>query len=135
MRFVFFIAGAISCAAAFAIACGSSDDDNTVYGPPDAGNQSDADFCVSDIDCPPDNSNNQFACGFPIADACEARGVCVPVDPNHAKCPTPNMCGCDGTLVGTCPISASGYVRGGPTNGKTPTTSADGGAPQCSLGS
>lgn len=135
MRFVCFMAGAISCAAAFAIACGPSDDDNTVYGPPDAG-KPDADYCVSDIDCPPDNSHDEsFACGFPIADACEARGICIAVSAGSAKCPsTPNYCGCDGNLVTTCPLGVGGYVRGGPTNGKTPTTSADGGV-QCGLGS
>jgi hypothetical protein len=131
IRYGIFLAGALS-AAGFVGACGSSDD-NTTYGPPDAG-KPDADYCVSDVDCPPDNGGDQFACGFPIADACEARGVCVAVNPTAARCPTPNLCGCDGNLVGTCPISVPGYVRGGPTNGKSPTIGADGGA-QCGLGS
>jgi hypothetical protein len=131
---VFFFAAAISGAAFFAAACGSSDDDdNTVYGPPDAG-QPDADYCVSDLDCPPDDAGNQLACGFPIADTCEARGVCVITITTEMKCGPGNYCGCDGELVTTCPLADTTYVRGGPTNGKAPTTSADGGA-QCSLGS
>ena len=134
MRFEFWFAGAaLACAGALAVACGpSDDDDNTVYGPPDAGNTPDADYCLSDIDCPPDDAGNQFACGFPIADTCEARGVCVAVAAN-ANCPAPSLCGCDGNLVGTCPITDTGYMRGGPTNGKSPTALADGGV-GCALG-
>jgi hypothetical protein len=133
MKIVFFLGAAIATAAACAVACGSSDDDNTVYGPPDSGNAPDADYCVSDIDCPPDNSGNDFACGFPVADTCEARGICVPV--STTSCPAPTLCGCDGELVNTCPISVAGYVRGGPTNGKTPGANPDGGTPLCGLGS
>lgn len=109
-------------------ACGSSDDtDNTQYGPPDAG-QPDADYCVSDFDCPPDDAGNQLACGFPIADGCEARGVCVAVSPTAQSCGPGNYCGCNGGLVTTCPLTDTSYVRVGPTNGNKPTSLSDGGA-------
>jgi hypothetical protein len=128
MRSIFFFAGVAACAAVFALACGSSDDDdNTVYGPPDSGAEPDADFCVSDFDCPPDDAGNQQACGFPIADTCEARGVCVLANPTAQQCGPGNYCGCDGELVTTCPLADTSYVRGGPTNGNKPTTLADGG--------
>jgi hypothetical protein len=114
-------------AAASAIACSSSDDDDTVYGPPDSGAAPDADFCVSDFDCPPDDAGNSYACGFPIADTCEARGVCVAAGSSAQQCGPANYCGCEGDFVTTCPLVDQSYVRNGPTNGKKPTTLADGG--------
>ena len=129
LRLVFVLAGVASCGALF-VACGSSGDDNTVYGPPDAG-KPDADYCVVDNDCPP-NSGASQACGFPIADTCEARGICVAVGATAQSCPAPNFCGCNGDLVTSCAVP-SGYVRGGPTDGKTPTI-GDGGTLQCGLG-
>jgi hypothetical protein len=127
-RTILILAALAAGAAASAFACGSSDDDdNTVYGPPDSGAAPDADYCVSDFDCPPDDAGNQLACGFPIADTCEARGVCVIATPTAQQCGPGNYCGCDGELVTTCPLADTSYVRGGPTTGNKPTTLADGG--------
>jgi hypothetical protein len=127
MRSVFFFGGLASCAALFAFACSSSGVDNTEYGPPDSGEHPDANFCVSDFDCPPDDAGNQLACGFPIASTCEARGVCVGVSPTAQQCGPADYCGCNGDLVTTCPLTDTSYVRGGPTNGNKPTALADGG--------
>jgi hypothetical protein len=125
---VFVIGGLVACAALFVFACGSSDDsDNTVYGLPDSGASPDADYCVSDFDCPPDGNGHEFACGFPIAQGCEARGVCVIVTGGATQCTSPNYCGCDGEYVTTCPLTNTSYVRGGPTNGGRPKLLADGG--------
>ncbi|MEO7112038.1 MAG: hypothetical protein ABI183_16465 [Polyangiaceae bacterium] len=127
MRSVFFFGGIAVSAALFAFACSSNGIDNTEYGPPDSGQHPDANYCVVDQDCPPDNAGNDYACGFPIASACEARGVCVGVNSRNGACIMPNYCGCDGELVTTCPLADTSYVRGGPTNGNKPTTLADGG--------
>jgi hypothetical protein len=131
MRALFFAVIVASCGGGFVFACSASSD-NTVYGPPDAG-KPDANYCVVDMDCPP-TANGDQACGFPIADACQARGVCVDVKPGAGKCTAPNYCGCNGDLVNTCPIAAAGYVRGGPTNGQAPTAFPDGGT-GCTIGS
>lgn len=127
-RSLFFLGGLVSCAAMLAFACSPADEnDNTIYGPPDSGAAPDADYCVSDFDCPPDGNGHEFACGFPIAQGCEARGVCVQVSGGSMQCTSPNYCGCNGEYVTTCPLVDTSYVRNGPTNGGRPTLLADGG--------
>ena len=113
----------------FFFSCSSSSGiDTTEYGPPDAG-KPDAVYCVADPDCRVDGGTQ--SCGFPIAQACEARGVCV--DSTSSTCSqNAPMCGCNGDTVTTCG-APSGYVIGGPTNGKTPTD-FDGSA-RCTPGS
>lgn len=130
MKRILFIAGAGAAAAAAALvaACSSSSVDNTVYGPPDAG-KPDAVYCVVDNDCPPVGDQHR-ACGFPIADGCTARGVCVDFTSGPCSQSAP-LCGCNGELVTTCGVQ-SGYVKGGPTNGATPTD-VDGSA-KCPIG-
>jgi len=133
MRPYFFaaIAASVVVGGVFAIACSASSD-NTVYGPPDAG-QPDANYCITDQDCPSVDGGDQ-ACGYPIADTCQARGLCVEFFPTAQKCATTNKyCGCNGDIVSSCAI-ADGYVGGGPTNGQHPTALADGGV-GCNLGS
>ena len=108
-------------------ACSSSSGiDTTEYKPPDAG-QPDASYCLLDNDCPTASQ----ACGFPVADKCGARGVCVPVTAGASCSIATKVCGCEKDLVDTCGMP-SGYVRGGPANGASPT---GGDAASCPVGS
>ncbi len=66
-------------------------------------------------------------CGFPIADGCNAEGVCVPED---IRCTNqgPVVCGCDGEPVGLACIYGDGYAPA-PVPGTTPgCVPGDGGA-------
>ncbi len=58
--------------------------------------------CVTGDDCDP-----TALCAFPIADGCDAKGVCVAPD---RTCTTPShvACGCDGLPVGLACIFGSG---------------------------
>ncbi len=59
--------------------------------PPDAG----AAACVKDGDCPAG-----LSCGYPVADGCAAKGVCVQSNCQKGACLTPaGMCGCDGQTI------------------------------------
>ena len=123
---IFAIASPFAAALVVAACSSSSGIDTTEYGPPDAG-QPDAAYCILDTDCP----TSSQACGFPTADKCSARGVCVPVTAGASCTTTSTVCGCEKDLVDTCGMP-SGYVRGGPANGASPT---GGDAASCPVGS
>jgi hypothetical protein len=56
--------------------------------------------CATDGGCGPG-----FVCGYPIAAACGATGVCVPRTVNVGACRIPLACGCDGGSVpGSCDL-------------------------------
>lgn len=113
--------------ACFVVACSNSGIDTTVYGPPDAGKPA-ADYCIRDLDCQIDGGAQ--ICGFPIADGCAARGICVDFVKGADKCDpsTRTYCGCNQGTVNACGVQ-SGYVQGGPTNGNAATLLD--GSPSC----
>lgn len=124
--FVFVLAAA-ALSASVLVACSNTGADTTVYGPPDAGRPA-AVYCIRDLDCQIDGGPQ--ICGFPIAEGCAARGVCIDFAPGAQKCDprTKTYCGCSQGSVNACGVQ-SGYVQGGPTNGKVATL-VDG-APSC----
>jgi hypothetical protein len=69
--------------------------------------------CVASCDC-----TTGALCGFPIADGCDAHGVCVAEDVT-CNSDGPVVCACDGTPVGLACIYGAGYAPA-PVPGTTP---------------
>jgi hypothetical protein len=91
--------------------------------------------CVKDVDCPAG-----LSCGYPVADGCAAKGVCVQSNCQKGACLTPaGMCGCDGQTIlpvqsqQLSPNSSTIVYASAPSSGKIgPCTGiVDAGSPGC----
>jgi len=99
--------------------------------PPDAG----AAACNKDTDCLPG-----LSCGYPVADGCAAKGVCVQGNCQKGACLTPaGMCGCDGQTIlpvqsqELSPNSTTVVYASAPSSGKVGPCKGipDAGSPGC----
>jgi hypothetical protein len=100
------------CLAALALLAGCTPSSSTTNDGIDAG-AAPGSPCIVTSDCVA-----RALCAYPIADGCNAQGVCVTEDPTCTN-NGPVVCACDGTPVGLACIYTPGYAPA-PVLGTTP---------------
>jgi hypothetical protein len=80
--------------------------------------------CLTDRDCP-----EQLRCGYPLADHCAAKGVCITSNCPGSECILPSgFCGCDGQSIEVVRMTSSQIeYTSAPERGIGPCTVPDAG--------